>query len=510
MAAAAAAAAASRSSSMLGRLGVGSGAHVSVGSSSSHGSSILSSTSFQMQSRSITSSSSQISIEGSNQEARDKAIVYGKISNAFGMGKRNAYLKSLNDPNQLPITRREIRRARRIKKKESALQKKRTQREILTQGFEEKSKASPTVRIKDGIKSFKPITPGIRHVRQVYNPHLHKGPPERILTEPKRKSGGRNSTGRITVRGVGGGHKQRIRLIDFYRNETGKQNVVRIEYDPGRSAHIALLEHDVTKIRSYILAPDGIRQGDSVKSFRVDQDAKRVFSGASFEVGSFRLEAIRPGNCLPLRMIPPGTAIHNIGLRPNGPAKLARSAGTFGSIKGFEKKTASEMAKLTSKGKAGAASAGVFDPLALPGSSVAKSDDDVARDSFNLGGGDSLQAATAKYAQVAMQSGEIRLIHADSCATVGKVSNINHRFRKLGKAGRARWLGMRPKTRGVAMNASEHPHGGGEGKSKGNKQPRSVYGKLVRVRTRKPGTRRGNKMVIKERTRQLGARKRKS
>jgi ribosomal protein L2 len=175
----------------------------------------------------------------------------------------------------------------------------------------------------------------------------------------------------------------------------------------------------------------------------------------SLDLGIFRTQAIRPGNFLPLNLIPIGTTIHSITLNPRGPAKMVRSAGTFGQLVAFS------------------ARGGVTD----------------------------------SHAQVRLQSGEVRLVPSRCCAAIGSVSNKDHQHRRLGKAGRSRWLGRRPKVRGVAMNAVDHPHGGGRGKSKSNMHPRSIYGHLAKfARTRKPGTRGGNKMVIRERPRRNGKR----
>lgn len=277
-------------------------------------------------------------------------------------------------------------------------------------------------------KKYKPVSPGIRHLKRPLTPHIYAGRPVRELTVARRKHGGRNSTGRITVRHRGGGHRQRIRIIDYKREEPGVHDVVRIEYDPGRSAHIALLRNrnplaEGAKKWSYIIATEGMRAGDTVQSFRsgipeglvpglvldnittkklqtspnerVDDDAK---SSQSLALGTFRALTLKSGNVLPLRLIPPGTVIHNITLSPKGPAILVRSAGSGGLLV--------------------------------------------------------LHEEAGKYAQVQLQSGEVRKVLETCCATIGKVSNSMWRNRQLGKAGRARWLGRRPSVRGVAMNAS--------------------------------------------------------
>ncbi|KAG5638498.1 hypothetical protein H0H81_012303 [Sphagnurus paluster] len=331
-------------------------------------------------------------------------------------------------------------------------------------------------------KTYKPVSPGIRHLKRPLNSHLYEGRPVRLLTMAKRKTGGRNSHGRITVRHRGGGHRQRIRTIDFVRDEPGVYDVVRIEYDPGRSAHIALVcsrnpEDTGTRKWKYILATDGMRAGDEVQSFRqgipegfipgfdalaaeegeqVDaegqegqQSTTKESSSHSLALGILRTMTLKPGNVLPLKLMPPGTVIHNIALKPQGPGILVRSAGSFGQVMSHEE--------------------------------------------------------AGRYTHVRLQSGEVRKVLSDCCATVGKVSNPLWKSINLGKAGRSRWLGWRPSVRGVAMNANDHPHGGGRGKSKSNKHPVSIWGWGTKgTRTRKPGPKgpkNSNKMVIRERPR---------
>ncbi|OJA09391.1 hypothetical protein AZE42_06824 [Rhizopogon vesiculosus] len=294
-------------------------------------------------------------------------------------------------------------------------------------------------------KTYKPVSPGIRHLRRPINDHIYEGRPVRLLTASLRKHGGRNSHGRITVRFRGGGHKRRVRLIDFVRTEPGEYDVIRIEYDPGRSAHIALVKARDPKAEGktkwkYILATEGMRPGDVVQSFRM---------GIPDDTSVLRTRTIRPGNVLPIRSIPTGTVIHCVSLSPNGKALLVRSAGSFAQVVHHEE--------------------------------------------------------SGRYSHVRLQSGEIRKVLQDCCATIGRVSNLNWKGRKIGKAGRNRWLGWRPRVRGVAMNAKDHPHGGGRGKSKSNKHPVSVWGWATKgKRTRKPGPKgpkNSNKMVIRERPR---------
>lgn len=292
--------------------------------------------------------------------------------------------------------------------------------------------AVAAARGDDLYKRYKPITPGIRHLIRPRNDHLWEGKPLRELTVPRRKNGGRNNRGRITVRHIGGGHKQRIRVVDYHRHATGLCDVIRIEYDPTRSAHLALIrnrepETPETPVWSYIVAPSNLRAGHTVQSFRSKLPEELLPPKPTFEktrqddpnlseedialrsrleeqdqaareslaMGLMRAKTIQPGNVLPLRLIPNGTVVYNISLRPEGPAVLIRSAGSSGMIMGFD---------------------------------------------------DSI------YAHVRLQSGEIRKIHRDCHATIGGVSNKLWKNRSLGKAGRSRNLGIRPSVRGVAMN----------------------------------------------------------
>jgi len=301
---------------------------------------------------------------------------------------------------------------------------------IARQSLKSNEMEAALTRSESIFKTYKPITPGIRHLKRPLNPHLYEGRPVRLLTIAKRKSGGRNAHGRITVRHRGGGHRQRIRTIDFRREEPGVHDVVRIEYDPGRSAHIALVRNrnpnvDGKKKWSYIIATEGMRAGDEVQSFRQGipdgfvpgfdvsskdkalqqaADGQEVFdenaggsSAESLALGILRTMTLKPGNVLPLKLIPPGTVVHNITLSPSGPGILVRSAGSFGQVIAHEPK--------------------------------------------------------GRYTQVRLQSGEVRRVLQNCCATVGKVSNPLWKSINLGKAGRSRWLGWRPSVRGVAMNA---------------------------------------------------------
>ena len=250
-----------------------------------------------------------------------------------------------------------------------------------------------------GIRHYKPTTPGRRGETVSDFAELTPGAkPEKSLLRPLRKKGGRNNQGKITVRHRGGGHKRRYRVIDFRRKKDGViATVDSIQYDPNRSARIALLFY-ADGDKRYILAPDGLKKGDQVQS---GPDAPPSL-----------------GNCLPLKAMPPGATIHNIELQPGQGGVLCRSAGTSATL--------------------------------------------VARE--------------ADWAQISLPSGEIRRVPSKCRATIGKVSNPEHMAIRLGKAGRRRWLGRRPHVRGTAMNPIDHPHGGGEGRTKGGRHPVSPTG----------------------------------
>jgi len=272
------------------------------------------------------------------------------------------------------------------------------------------------------IRKFRPTTPGTRWMSVSMFDEITKSRPEKSLIEPLRKSGGRNNTGRITSRHRGGGHKRFYRVIDFKRNKVDMDGkVVAIEYDPNRSSRIALLQY-LDGERRYIIAPDGIKVGDVLRS------------GANAD--------IKTGNAMPLANIPAGTFVHNIEMRPGKGAQLARSAG-----------------------------------MAVQ-----------------------LMAKEGKYAQLRLPSGEIRNVPAECMATIGSVGNVDHENISIGKAGRSRWLGIRPQSRGVVMNPVDHPHGGGEGKSpQGNPHPVSPWGwhtKGKKTRWRKKPS---SKYIVKRR-----------
>jgi len=245
--------------------------------------------------------------------------------------------------------------------------------------------------------------------------------PERSLIRPLKKSGGRNNAGRITSRRRGGGHKRRYRVIDFKRNKDGvPAKVASIEYDPNRSARVALL-HYVDGEKRYILAPVGLNVGDS------------VMSGPGAD--------IRPGNAMALRDMPLGMTIHNVELHPGHGGQLGRSAGT-------------EV---------------------------------------------QLMAREGDYAQLRLASGEMRLVQTTCRATIGQVGNTDHENISIGKAGRSRWLGRRPKVRGVAMNPVDHPHGGGEGKTSGGRHPVTPWGVPTKgYKTRR--NKRTDKYIVRRRS----------
>lgn len=263
------------------------------------------------------------------------------------------------------------------------------------------------------LRSYKPRTPGLRHLRRPINDHLWKGRPYLPLTFPKKgqSRGGRNNSGRITVRHRGGGHKRRIRTVDFDRHAPGPHIVERIEHDPGRSAHIALIKNKKTKERSYIIAADGMRAGDIVYSYRagIPKDLLEDMGGI-IDPGILAARTAHRGNCLPIHMIPMGTVVYCIGSSKNGPAKFCRSAGTYGMIMAKEEETKD----------------------------------------------DGTKQVVGKHVQVRLQSGEVRKVDKDAIATIGIASNIHFNYRQLGKAGRSRWLGRRPTVRGLAMNSGTY------------------------------------------------------
>ena len=270
------------------------------------------------------------------------------------------------------------------------------------------------------LKQYNPTSPGRRFMTVLTFEEITKDHPEKSLTEAKRRTGGRTNRGRISIWYRGGGHKRRYRIVDFRRDKKDvPAKVAAIEYDPNRSARLALL-HYVDGEKRYILAPEGLHVGQS------------VVSGDTAD--------ILPGNALPLKLIPAGTMIHNIELRPGKGGQMVRSAG----------------------------------------------------------GAAQLVAKEGDYAQVKLPSGEVRKVHIECIATIGQIGNIDHKNVSFGKAGRTRWLGKRPHNRGVSMNPIDHPHGGGEGKTSGGRHPVTPWGKPTKgAKTRK--NKRTQQFIVKRR-----------
>ncbi|WP_143960008.1 50S ribosomal protein L2 [Litoribacter populi] len=271
------------------------------------------------------------------------------------------------------------------------------------------------------VKKLRPVTPGTRFRVAPAFDEITKSTPEKSLLAPLKKSGGRNNVGKMTARYMGGGHKRRLRVVDFKRTKFGIPAVVKaIEYDPNRTARLALLYY-VDGAKAYIIAPEGLQVGQT------------VISGESV--------APEVGNTMQLTNIPLGTIVHNIELKPGKGGAMARSAGSYAQI--------------------------------------------VARE--------------GKYVTIKLPSGEMRLVLGVCLATVGTVSNSDHMNVVLGKAGRNRWLGRRPRTRGVAMNPVDHPMGGGEGRSSGG-HPRSRTGLLAKGKKTRSPKKYSNKFIISKRS----------
>jgi large subunit ribosomal protein L2 len=271
-----------------------------------------------------------------------------------------------------------------------------------------------------GIKKYKPTSPGRRGMSGADFAEVTKTTPEKALLGDWKRSGGRNSTGRMTMRRRGGGHKRRYRMVDFKRDKAGvPATVAAIEYDPNRSARLALLNYADGEKR-YILAPNGISVGDVVET------------GPGSD--------IKPGNALPLANVPLGTWVHNIELKPGKGGQMARGAGAYAQV----------------------------------------------------------MAKEGGYVLLRLPSTELRRVFAECMATIGQVGNLQHENVKLGKAGRSRWLGRRPKVRGVAMNPVDHPHGGGEGRTSGGRHPVSPWGKPTKgAKTRRNKS--SNTFIVKRR-----------
>ncbi len=272
-----------------------------------------------------------------------------------------------------------------------------------------------------GLKSYNPTSPGVRHMVTPDFSEITRSTPEKSLTRGKKSTGGRNNQGRITTRFRGGGVKRKYRIIDFKRDKFGiPAKVAEIEYDPNRTARIALL-HYVDGEKRYIIAPVGLKKGDT------------VMSGPNAE--------FKPGNAMQIKDIPVGMEIHNIEMTPKAGASLVRSAGQSAILRNKE----------------------------------------------------------AKYAQVKLPSGEVRLINVKCMATIGKVGNVEHMNIKLGKAGKKRYQGKRPHVRGVAMNPVDHPMGGGEGKTSGGGHPVSPWGQLAKGYKTRSRSNPSNKFIVQDR-----------
>lgn len=270
------------------------------------------------------------------------------------------------------------------------------------------------------IKKLRPMTPGTRFRTAPAFAEITTATPEKSLLVTRKKSGGRNNDGRMTMRYIGGGHKQKVRVVDFKRNRFDIPATVKsVEYDPTRTSYVALIYY-VDGVKSYIIAPEGIKVGQTVISGR--EIAPEV------------------GNTLPLANIPLGTIVHNVELKPGKGGSMARSAGSYAQL--------------------------------------------LARD--------------GKYATVKLPSGEMRLVLTECLATVGTVSNSDHMNETLGKAGRHRWLGRRPRTRAVVMNPVDHPMGGGEGRSSGG-HPRSRKGLLAKGKKTRTPKKYSNNFIVSRR-----------
>ncbi len=272
-----------------------------------------------------------------------------------------------------------------------------------------------------GIKVYNPTTPGRRGMTGYTFEEITRSKPYKKLVQSLKKNGGRDSSGRITIRFRGGGHKRKYRIIDFKRNKVDVRGVVEsVEYDPNRSCRISLIKYSDGE-RRYILTPVGLKVGDTIVSVQGEGE-------------------IIPGNSLLLKFIPVGTVLHNVELQKGRGGQIARSAGAFVT----------------------------------------------------------LMAKEGIYALLKMPSGELRKVHIDCRATIGQIGNVEHSHLKIGKAGRTRWSGKRPHVRGTVMNPVDHPHGGGEGKTKGGRIPVTPWGKPTKgYKTR--NNKRTDKFIVKRR-----------
>ncbi len=269
------------------------------------------------------------------------------------------------------------------------------------------------------LKKFSPVTSSQRHLILIDKSELWKGSPERSLTVGLKRTGGRTNTGRTTAFRKSGGHKKRYRIIDFVRNKDRMFAIVeRIEYDPNRTAFIALIQYEDGQ-KSYIIAPQKLAVGD------------KIISGENSD--------IKTGNTLPLRNIPVGTIIHNIEMKPGKGGQIARSAGAYAQLVGKD----------------------------------------------------------VNMVLVKLRSGEVRMIGSTCRATIGAVSNPDKQNTTIGKAGRSRWLGIKPSVRGVAMNPVDHPHGGGEGKTSGGRHPVTPWGKSTKGKKTRKKNKASNKFIVR-------------
>jgi large subunit ribosomal protein L2 len=273
-----------------------------------------------------------------------------------------------------------------------------------------------------GVREYKPTSAGRRFMSVSTFEEITKKSPEKSLVVPAKKTGGRNNMGRITTRHIGGGHKKKYRIVDFKRDKIEiPGRVASIEYDPNRSANLALINY-IDGEKRYIIAPVGLHIGDTVVSSRKSDTE------------------IKEGNCLPLKLIPLGTFVHNVEMKPGKGAQMARSAGSYAQV--------------------------------------------VAKEGM--------------YGHIRVPSGEVKLISLVCTATIGQVGNTDHENVDWGKAGRSRWKGVRPTVRGTAMNPVDHPLGGGEGRTKGGRHPCSPWGQLAKgLKTRK--NKRTDKFIVKKR-----------
>ncbi|KAF2234629.1 ribosomal protein L2 [Viridothelium virens] len=384
------------------------------------------------------------------------------------------------------------------------------------------------------LRTYKPRTPGVRHLRRPINDHLWKGGPYRPLTFPKigQGKGGRNNRGRVTVRHRGGGHRRRIRTVDYKREAPGPHTVLRIEYDPNRSSHLALLENNQTKAKSYIIAADGLREGDVVESFRAGIPQKLLDEmGGMPDPGMLAVRTALRGNCLPIRMAPMGSQVFNIGSAVNRGGVFCRSAGTYATVISKTERPKTKKEENANESNSSAAIAEPEQEKSKDGKplSTSTANPDSPNTSNATGPphstGRAVPSTTTKPTAVArknrkkgefldviirLQSGELRKVSPDACCTFGVASNPHWHFRQLGKAGRARWLNKRPSVRGMAMNAADHPHGGGRGKSKGNRPPVSPWGTPAKSGYKTRKKRNTHVWLVQDRERNQGKRRSKN